>query len=58
MFLCGSREYDELTLCDALASLATVITTLCKQGGKGQWANEAVSLFLLRIDWNCTALTC
>lgn len=43
LFLCGSREYDELTLCDILASLAKVITSLCRQGGKGR-ATEAVSI--------------
>lgn len=42
MFLCGSREYDELTLCDMLKSLAKVITTLCRMGGKGQRATETV----------------
>lgn len=46
MFLCGSREYDELTLCDMFSSLATVISNLCRQSGKGQRAaSEAVRDF-------------
>lgn len=43
MFLCGSREYDELTLAEMLSTLAKVVTTLCRQGGKGQRATETVS---------------
>lgn len=42
VFLCGSGEYDELTLADILGSLAKIITALCKQGNKGQKATEAV----------------
>lgn len=42
IFLCGSREYDELTLAEMLSTLAKVITTLCRQGSKGQRATEAV----------------
>ncbi|CAM9508685.1 unnamed protein product [Ascophyllum nodosum] len=41
VFLCGCREYDELILADILAALAKIITTLCKQGNKGQTATEA-----------------
>ena len=55
VFLCGCREYDELILADILAALAKIITTLCKQGNKGQTATEAVgtspliSIGLLRM---------
>lgn len=42
MFLCGSGEYDELTLAEMLLTLAKVVTTLCKQGNKGQQVTEAV----------------
>lgn len=42
MFLCGSGEYDELTLAQMLSTLAKVVTTLCKQGNKGQQITEAV----------------
>lgn len=45
MFLCGSREYDELTLADMLATLAKVVTTLCRQGSKAQRATEAVGAY-------------
>lgn len=48
MFLCGSREYDELTLADMLATLAKVVTTLCRQGSKAQRATEAVGAYSYR----------
>lgn len=42
IFLCGSGEYDELTLAEMLSTLAKVVTTLCRQGNKGQRVTEAV----------------
>lgn len=41
LFLCGSGEYDELTLADMLSTLAKAITALCRQG-KNQRATETV----------------
>lgn len=43
MFLCGSGEYDELTLAEMLSTLAKIVTTLCRQGNKGQRVTETVS---------------
>ncbi|CAN0448433.1 unnamed protein product, partial [Hapterophycus canaliculatus] len=40
LFLCGSGEYDELTLADMLSTLAKVIVALCRQGNKNQRATE------------------
>lgn len=42
IFLCGSGEYDELTLAEMLSTLAKVVTTLCRQGNKAQRVTEAV----------------
>lgn len=42
LFLCGSGEYDELTLADMLSTLAKSIVSLCRQGGKNQKATESV----------------
>lgn len=44
LFLCGSGEYDELTLADMLSTLAKSIVSLCRQGGKNQRATESVSV--------------
>lgn len=44
LFLCGSAEYDELTLADMLSTLAKSIVSLCRQGGKNQRATESVSV--------------
>lgn len=44
LFLCGSGEYDELTLADMLSTLAKSIVALCRQGGKNQRATESVSV--------------
>eukprot|EP00752_Nemacystus_decipiens_P003776 g3476.t2 len=44
LFLCGSGEYDELTLADMLSTLAKSIVSLCRQGGKNQRATESVFL--------------
>lgn len=43
LFLCGSGEFDELTLADMLSTLAKVIVALCRQGNKNQRATETVS---------------
>ncbi len=45
LFLCGSGEYDELTLADMLSSLAKAIVTLCRQGSKNQRATETASVY-------------
>lgn len=42
LFLCGSGEYDELTLAEMLSTLAKVIVALCRQGNKNQRATETV----------------
>ena len=42
LFLCGSGEYDELTLADMLSTLAKSIVSLCRQGGKNHRATESV----------------
>lgn len=42
LFLCGSGEYDELTLADMLSTLAKSILALCRQGSKNQRATETV----------------
>ncbi|CAN0426024.1 unnamed protein product [Pylaiella littoralis] len=44
LFLCGSGEYDELTLADMLSMLAKSILALCRQGSKNQRATETVFL--------------
>lgn len=47
LFLCGSGEYDELTLADMLSSLAKAVVTLCRQGSKNQRATETASVSVL-----------
>lgn len=44
LFLCGSGEYDELTLADMLSTLAKSIVSLCRQGGKNHRATESVRI--------------
>eukprot|EP00903_Cladosiphon_okamuranus_P017675 g16276.t1 len=44
LFLCGSGEYNELTLADMLSTLAKSIVSLCRQGSKNQRATESVFL--------------
>lgn len=51
LFLCGSGEYDELTLADMLSTLAKSIVTLCRQGGKNQRATETVRVVWVTTTW-------
>lgn len=56
LFLCGSGEYDELTLADMLSTLAKSIVSLCRHGGKKQRATESVSLHITHAmcgPWVC-----
>lgn len=49
MFLCGSGEYDELTLAEILSTLAKVITALCRQGNKSQQVTQEVGAVICNL---------
>eukprot|EP00904_Undaria_pinnatifida_P003079 jgi/Undpi1/12772/HiC_scaffold_6.g02440.m1 len=56
MFLCGSGEYDELTLAEILSTLAKVITALCRQGNKSQQVTQEALMSSSTYSKACLAI--
>ncbi|CAM9104713.1 unnamed protein product [Choristocarpus tenellus] len=55
LFLCGSGEYDELTLSDMLGTLSTVVIALCREG-KALRAEEEAFLVSSTYSKVCLSL--